>query len=395
MLSFFCSLNKILWGVPLLFLLLGTHLYFTLSLGFVQKKTLRGIRLSVSSQNSASSEKTDSRHAKSHGAFASLATTLAATLGTGNIIGVSTAVYLGGPGAVFWCWLTGILGMATTYAECYLSFLFRQPRIEKTAGSSFVHYIGGPMYVLEKGLHSKGLAVFYSLCIILSSFGAGCTTQANSMAAAAYELFHLPPAITGITAAVLTGLVIIGGSSSIERFCVRLVPVMGGLYLFCCLFILLLNGSYLPSALRCMLFSAFSPKAAAAGIGGGVLSCSLKTAARYGIARGLFTNEAGIGSAGIAAAAGKVKDAGTQALISMTATFWDGLQKVHCFFLSKYADKVVCRPFFPLGYRIQLSVDIKYAIVIIKSHALHFKLLVFIRIVFYIIGFTNIVVILV
>ena len=307
MLSFFHSLNAVLWGVPLLLVLLGTHLYFTLFLGFIQKKTFRGIRLSICSGNGS--------------AFASLATTLAATLGTGNIIGVSTAVYLGGPGAVFWCWLTGILGMATTYAECYLSFLFRQPLAP--ASSDITRYIGGPMYVLRYGLHKKRLAAFYSLCIILSSFGVGCTTQANSLAEAAWQLLHLPPYLTGLLTALLTGCIILGGSSAIEDFCVKLVPFMGGLYLLGCIIVLILNRSYLPTALGTVFTTAFSPKAAAAGIGGGILACTLKTAARYGIARGLFTNEAGIGSAGIAAASGMSKTPQQQALISMTATFWD------------------------------------------------------------------------
>lgn len=316
MLNFFQSFNSILWGIPLLMLLLGTHLYFTLSLGFIQKKTLLGIRLSVSPQSGSDTSPTRS-------GFTSLATTLAATLGTGNIIGVSTAIYLGGPGAILWCWLTGILGMATTYAECYLSSLYRQPVLSEKASASKNRFIGGPMYVLEYGLHKKGLAVFYGFCIVLSSFGVGCTTQSNSMAAAARELLGLPPVFTGMAAAVLTGFIIVGGSSSIERVCVKLVPFMGGLFLFSCLAILILNRHYLPSALMCCLNSAFSPAAALAGIGGGLLGTSLKTAARYGIARGLFTNEAGIGTAGIAAASSNVENHRTQALISMTATFWD------------------------------------------------------------------------
>lgn len=283
---------------------------------------MKGIRLSVAPSTSKNGEKKRS-------GFSSLATTLAATLGTGNIIGVSTAIYLGGPGALFWCWLTGILGMATTYAECYLCFRHRRFLPAGEAGSASGgekpagRYIGGPMYVLEDGLHKKGLALFYSFCIVLSSFGVGCTTQSNSIATAAFELFHMPPVVTGILAAFLTGLVITGGASAIERFCVRLVPLMGGLFLFSCFYILMLNISYLPAALTAVFSAAFSPQAAAAGIGGGLLSCSLKTAARYGIARGLFTNEAGIGTAGIAAAASQVKTAGEQALISMTATFWD------------------------------------------------------------------------
>jgi AGCS family alanine or glycine:cation symporter len=301
MLSFFRQVNAVLWNTPSILLLLGTHLYFTIFLKGIQRKTLRGIRLS------------------SQG-FTSLATTLASTLGTGNIIGVSTAIYLGGPGAVFWCWLTGILGMATTYAECFLSVLYRQPILKKTSLSS---YVGGPMYVLEYGLHKRGLGLFYSLCMVLSAFSIGGTTQSNSIGIQAKKLFFLPPAVTGGLLVLLAGLVILKGASSIESFCVRLVPLMAGLYLLCCLCLLFLNATYLPKALLIILSSAVSPKACAAGIGGGLLSASLKTAARYGITRGLFTNEAGIGSAGIPASQSTVDSPSKQALISMTATFWD------------------------------------------------------------------------
>lgn len=307
MLSFFRSLNSLLWGPPLLIALLGTHLFFTVRLKFVQRKTFHAIKLSVTPEEGT---------AKGFSGFGVLATTLAATLGTGNIVGVSTAIFFGGPGAVFWCWLTGILGMATSYSECYLSMLYRRTSKNGT-------YYGGPMYVLEDGLKKKGLACFYSFCVLLSSIGVGCTTQSNSMADTASYLWHISPTIIGIIAAILVGFVIIGGFSSIESFCIKLVPSMGFFYLAGCLILLAMNHSYLTDSLRLIFKQAFTLKAAGCGITGGILAASMKAAARYGIARGLFTNEAGLGSAAIAAASSHTNNIERQSLISMTATFWD------------------------------------------------------------------------
>ncbi|MSS63834.1 alanine/glycine:cation symporter family protein [Velocimicrobium porci] len=307
MLNFFRSLNSILWGIPLLVTLLGTHLFFTLHLGFVQKKTFHAIKLSITPEENNSNGLSG---------FGVLATTLAATLGTGNIVGVSTAIFFGGAGAVFWCWLTGILGMATSYGECYLSMRYRR----KTSSNT---YYGGPMYVLEDGLHKKGLARFYSFCVLLSSIGVGCTTQSNSIAETVTYLWNFSPTIIGILASVLVGLVIIGGFSSIESFCIKLVPSMGFLYLAGCMILLIINYKFLPASITIILKQAFSLKAAGSGIAGGILNASIKAAARYGIARGLFTNEAGIGSAAIAAAGSHTENIERQALISMTATFWD------------------------------------------------------------------------
>lgn len=303
MLPFLKSINQLLWGVPMILLLLGTHLYFTFHLKFPQKNIGTAIRLSVA--------KEDPTGAGLSG-FAALATTLAATLGTGNIIGVSTAIALGGPGALFWCWITGILGMATSYGESYLSMLFRKKNKEG-------QYRGGPMYVLEFGLHKKGLAVFYALATIAASFGVGCTTQANAMAEAASSLFHISPYIAGVAAAIVTGLVLIGGMKSIGRVCSRMVPAMGFFYILSCFLILWINRSFFLSALILIFRSAFTNTALAGGIIGGTLSSSL----RYGIARGLFTNEAGLGSGAIAAASADTQNPKRQSLISMTAAFWD------------------------------------------------------------------------
>ncbi len=244
--------------------------------------------------------------------FSALATTLAATLGTGNIIGVSTAVALGGPGAIFWCWITGILGMATAYSECYLSVLFRTRR----ADGSFV---GGPMYVLCNGLHNRKLGAFYALCTLAAAFGAGCTTQSNSASQTATASFHISPHLVGILLAAITGIVIIGGVKAIGNLCERVVPAISFVYLLGCFLLLILYHRQLPNACLWIIKDAFSFTSIAGGFAGSTLQLAL----RYGIARGLFTNEAGIGTSAIAAAASGVNDPKHQAYVSMTAVFWD------------------------------------------------------------------------
>lgn len=302
-LSFLQKANSLLWGGPLIVLLLGTHLYFTFHCRFVQKRIKTAVKLSVTPDKDSEGEISP---------FASLTTTLAATLGTGNIVGVSTAIALGGPGAVFWCWLTGLLGMATTYAECYLGVLFRRKQPD---GS----YIGGPMYVLEDGLHCKPLAVLFCIFTILASYGVGCSTQSRAIADTASSLWGVPEYAAGLCAALLTGLVILGGVKSISRICMKLVPAMGAFYIGGCIVILFMNAATILPAVKLIFASVFSAKAAAAGFAGG----AIQLAARYGIARGLFTNEAGLGTAAITAASGKTKNPENQALISMSATFWD------------------------------------------------------------------------
>lgn len=297
-------LNRLLWNGPLLFLLCATHLLFTIRLGFPQKHTFHAIKLSVSSENTG--------NGKNLSGFATLATTLAATLGTGNIVGVSTAIAYGGAGALFWCWVTGIFGMATAYAECYLSVLFRHKQADGT-------YVGGPMYVLEKGLHSKFLGGFYALCTLFAAFGVGCTTQASAITDATSSTWHISPHLVGIAVALAAGSVIVGGIKSIGSFCTKVVPVLGFLYVSACLFLLWKNASFIPTALSVVLQNAFSKKA----VTGGLLGGTFMIAARYGIARGLFTNEAGIGTAAIAAGASETNNPARQGLISMTAVFWD------------------------------------------------------------------------
>ncbi len=295
--------NQFMWSFPMLFLLLGTHLFFTFRLKFVQKHVWKGISYSV---------KPDTKGHGDLSSFGALATTLAATLGTGNIIGVSTAIALGGPGALFWCWVTGILGMATTYAECYLSLIFRK----KTADGT---YLGGPMYFLEHGVGKKWLAVFYALATLTASFGVGCTTQSNAISTTAKSLWNFSPYIVGFIIAIPIGMVLIGGIKSIGKVCTTLVPLMGIFYILGCALLIIVNFNYIGPAIALILKSAFLPTSVA----GGMVAATLQNACRYGIARGLFTNEAGLGSAGIAAATAKTDKPARQALISMTATFWD------------------------------------------------------------------------
>ncbi len=303
LLSFLKYINGFLWSGPMLLLLLGTHLFFTLRLNFIQKKIRQAIRLSIR-PSSGSDGDTSS--------FASLTTTLAATLGIGNIVGVSTAVALGGPGAILWCWITGFLGMATTYAECYLGVLFRKKTKDGT-------YLGGPMYTLENGLHSKPLAILYCFMTLLAAYCVGCSTQANAVTETASGLWGVSPYLTGFLTAFITGLVIVGGIRSIGRICTKLVPAMGAFYIFACFILLIMNYRFLLPAIGLIIRSAFLPNA----IAGGFIGSTIKSAARYGIARGLFTNEAGLGTAAIAAASAKTKSPQEQALVSMSATFWD------------------------------------------------------------------------
>ena len=301
--DFFLLLSSLLWGWPMIILLLGTHLFLTFRLRFPQRKLFTGIRLSVSKDSKAQGDISQ---------FGALATALAATIGTGNIVGVATAVALGGPGAVLWCWLTGIFGMSTKFAEGLLAVKYR---IKGDDG----HTYGGPMYALERGLNMKWLAILFAVFTALASFGIGCTVQANSIALLTKETFGVPTWIAGIVISLLAATVIIGGVKSIARVCTILVPFMAVFYVIGCLFILYMNGDYVWPAIKLIVESAFNPSAA----GGGFLGATVIMAARYGIARGLFSNESGMGSAPIVAAAAQTRNPVRQALVSSTATFWD------------------------------------------------------------------------
>lgn len=295
--------NGVVWGPPLIVLLLGAHVFFTVRLGFVQRWVGRGIRLSVSrgeGQGDVSQ-------------FGALMTALAATVGTGNIIGVATAIGLGGPGAVLWMWLTGVLGMATKFAEAFLAVHFRQ--VDERG-----EMIGGPMEVIHHGLKWPWLAVMFAACALVASFGIGNMVQANSLV---HQVEQIAPGVpgwaVGVVLAVVVGAVILGGVKSIARACSVLVPVMVVFYVAGCVVILVLNAGQVVEALRVIVVAAFDPAAA----GGGFVGAALAQTIRYGVTRGLFSNESGMGSGGFFAAAARTRKPVEQALVSMTGTFWD------------------------------------------------------------------------
>ena len=301
--DFLTEVSGLLWGWPMIILLLGTHLFLTIRLRFPQRHIFKAIRLSVKRDPDATGDVSQ---------FGALATALAATIGTGNIIGVATAIALGGPGAVLWCWLTGVFGIATKYAEGLLAIKYRV----KTKNGKM---LGGPMYALERGLGWRWLAILFAVFTALAAFGIGNTVQANAIATVAQESYGVSPYITGAIVCLLTGAVVLGGVKSIARVCGMLVPVMAFFYVAGCVYILFVNADYLGAALRMIVLSAFSPEAA----GGGFVGSTVMMAARFGIARGLFSNESGMGSAPIVAAAAQTKNPVRQALVSSSGTFWD------------------------------------------------------------------------
>lgn len=301
--AFFTTLSSLLWGWPMIALLLGTHVFLTIRLRFPQLKILKAIKLSVKRDKDASGDVSQ---------FGALATALAATIGTGNIVGVATAISLGGPGAVFWCWLTGVFGIATKYGEGLLAIKYR----ETTADGRM---LGGPMYALEKGLGWKWMAVLFAIFTACASFGIGSTVQANAIATITHEAYGVPTTIVGIAVSLLIATVVLGGVKSIAKVCGFLVPFMALFYVLGCIYILSVNGSYVWPAIKLIVESAFSPQAASGGFAG----TSVMLAARYGISRGLFSNESGMGSAPIVAAAARTRNPVRQALVSSTGTFWD------------------------------------------------------------------------
>lgn len=291
-------------GLGMILLLLGTHLFMTVRTGFIQRKTItKGIKLSVSKEPDADGEVSQ---------FGALATALASTIGTGNIIGVGTAVALGGPGAVLWCWLTGVFGIATKYSESLIAVKYRV----KTEDGRMQ---GGAMYALERGLHMRWLGLIFAVFAGFASFGIGCATQVNAIATVCNENLHINKAVVGIIIGVLTAVVIFGGIKSIARVCERLVPFMALFYVLGCIVILGINYDYIIPAITTICRLAFQPGAAA----GGLVGSGIMLAMRYGVARGLFSNESGMGSAPIAAAAAQTRNPVRQALVSSTGTFWD------------------------------------------------------------------------
>lgn len=297
------QISGFLWGWPMIILLLGTHLFLTIRLKFPQRKIFTAIKLSVKKDKDSTGDVSQ---------FGALATALAATIGTGNIIGVGTAVALGGPGAVLWCWLTGVFGIATKYSEGLLAIKYRV----KTKDGRM---LGGPMYALERGLGWKWLAVLFAFFTACASFGIGNTVQANAISTLAFTSWGVPAWLTGLVVCLLTALVILGGVKSIAKVCSALVPFMAFFYVLGCIYILCVNHDYLIPAISLICKEAFSLRA----VGGGATGTVIMLAARYGIARGLFSNESGLGSAPIVAAAAKTRNPVRQALVSSSGTFWD------------------------------------------------------------------------
>ena len=309
---FAALMNKIdswIWGLPMLVLLCGTHIFMTLRTGFIQRKTFTGIRLSVTKDPDSPGDVSQ---------FQALATALASTIGTGNIIGVGTAIYLGGPGAVLWCWLTGVFGIATKYAESLIAVKYR---VQTADG----RMMGGAMYALERGLKwkkfGKVMAVLFALFAMLASFGIGCGTQINAIAEVLETNLpiSLPRIAIGIIFGIITAIIIIGGIESIAVVCEKLVPLMALFYVVGCIVILCANYDFLLPALKAIFVLAFKPGAVTGGLVGG----GIRLALQYGVARGLFSNESGMGSAPIAAAAAQTRNPVRQALVSSTGTFWD------------------------------------------------------------------------
>lgn len=299
------TLSGWVWGPPMLILLVGTGVYLTFILKGLQFRALgHAFKLVFD------------RDLKGHGDishFAALTTALAATVGIGNIVGVATAITLGGPGAVFWMWVTGLVGMATKYAEALLAVKYREQ------GENGMR--GGPMYYISKGAGLPWLGWLFAVFTACAAFGIGNMTQANSAAAVLKEVFGMADWLTGGILMALTGLVLIGGIRSIGRFTSMLVPFMIVTYLGAALVVIAMNVSEVPEAFGLIFWHAFNPIAA----GGGFAGAAVAAAIRYGVARGVFSNESGLGSAPIAAAAARTGDPVKQALVSMTQTFIDTL----------------------------------------------------------------------
>jgi AGCS family alanine or glycine:cation symporter len=296
------------WGVPLIVLLFGTHLFLTVRTGFIQKRLFQGIRLSLRKEHGSDGDVSP---------FAALMTALAATIGTGNIVGVATAITMGGPGAVMWMWLTGVFGIATKYAEAILAVKYR---VKNERGEM----CGGPMYVLEHGLGMKWAGVLFAALTAVAGFGIGNMNQSNAVVTqVAGWLPQVDKGMIGIVLggvmAALTAAVVLGGVKSISKACSVLVPVMAIVYVLGCLAILIKNAAVLPDALVTIWNGAFNFESMAGGFTGSALAAAM----RFGIARGLFSNESGLGSAPIVAAAAQTRNPMRQALVSATGTFWD------------------------------------------------------------------------
>ena len=303
--SILSAIDSFIWGAPLLILLSGTGLYLTLRLGFIQIRYLpRALGYLFKKDKGGKGDVSS---------FAALCTALAATIGTGNIVGVATAVQAGGPGAIFWMWLVALLGMATKYAECLLAVKYR---VRDKNG----FMAGGPMYYIERGLGIKWLAKLFALFgVMVAFFGIGTFPQVNAITHAMQDTFNIPVLVTAVIVTLLVGLIILGGVKRIATASSVIVPFMAILYVTTSLVIILLNIEKVPDAISLIIYSAFDPQAAL----GGAVGFTVMKAIQSGVARGIFSNESGLGSAPIAAAAAQTREPVRQGLISMTGTFLD------------------------------------------------------------------------
>lgn len=304
------NIDGIVWGPPLLILLVGTGIYFTFKLNFIQMFKLP---LAIKYLFLNDDDKSDNEAKGEVSSFAALCTALSATIGTGNIVGVATAIATGGPGALFWMWVAAFFGMATKYAEGVLAIKYRE--VDENGEMS-----GGPMYYIEKGVGNKFLAnMFAFFGIAVALLGIGTFGQVNSISKAALISFNIPIWFTAIIITILVTLVTLGGIKRISNVAEKIVPTMAILYIIGALLVLICNFKAIPSAITLIIKSAFNPSAAL----GGTTGIAISLAIQMGIGRGVFSNEAGLGSAPIAAAAAKTKYPVKQGLISMTGTFID------------------------------------------------------------------------
>lgn len=310
------AVNNFVWGPYMLALLVGTGVLLTLRLKFLPWRNL-GYALKAVFQKT---EK-DGQHEGDITPFQSLMTALAATIGTGNIVGVATAMVSGGPGALVWMWLSALFGLSTKYAESLLSVKYRE--VNETGEMA-----GGPMYVMKNAFPIPGigkvLAVAFALFAVFASFGIGNMTQANSIASALKTTFGVPPVVTGVAITVLVLVVLVGGIKSIGKVCEKIVPFMAVLYFVAGVAVIIVNIRNLPDGIAEIFSMAFNVKAVAGGVGGSIVA-SMFSALRWGVARGVFSNEAGLGSAPIAAAAARTDYPSRQGYINMTGTFFDTL----------------------------------------------------------------------
>ncbi|WP_035274176.1 alanine/glycine:cation symporter family protein [Desulfogranum japonicum] len=299
----------LVWGVPMLILLVGTGVWLTISLRGLQFRKLHyALYLALIKRKEEGNEPGDITH------FQALMTALSATVGTGNIAGVATAIAVGGPGAMFWMWITGLVGMATKYAEAVLAVKYRV--VDENGEMS-----GGPMYYISRGLNMPRLGTMFAVCAAIASFGIGNMVQSNSVADAVHATYNISPVVTGIVLMICTAAVILGGIKKIGQVTGYLVPIMIVFYMGGASYIILAKIAEVPAALVLIVEQAFNPTAAV----GGFTGATVMLAIRMGVARGIFSNESGLGSAPIAAAAAQTKFPVAQALVSMTQTFIDTL----------------------------------------------------------------------